>query len=31
MSTMNEMHVIFGTGPVGITLAAELLARGKQV
>lgn len=31
MNTMNELHVIFGTGPVGITLAAELLARGKQV
>jgi len=27
----NELHVIFGTGPVGLTLADELLARGKKV
>ena len=26
-----EPHVIFGTGPVGTTLADELLERGKQV
>jgi nucleoside-diphosphate-sugar epimerase len=26
-----ELHVIFGMGPVGVTLAAELLARGKRV
>ncbi|GLV54766.1 epimerase [Dictyobacter sp. S3.2.2.5] len=26
-----ELHVIFGSGPVGTTLADELLARGKQV
>jgi hypothetical protein len=25
------LHVIFGTGPVGLTLADELLARGKRV
>lgn len=26
-----ELHVIFGTGPVGLTLAEQLLAAGKQV
>ncbi len=35
MDTLNnhrsELHVIFGTGPVGLTLADELLARGKKV
>ena len=31
MNTSRELHVIFGTGPVGTTLADELLARGKQV
>lgn len=31
MSTTKELHIIFGTGPVGTTLADELLARGKQV
>ena len=35
MDTINErgseLHVIFGTGPVGLTLADELLARGKTV
>ncbi len=31
MATMDELHVIFGTGPVGTTLADELLARGKRV
>jgi len=25
------LHLIFGTGPVGVTLAEELLARGEQV
>jgi nucleoside-diphosphate-sugar epimerase len=27
----HELHVIFGTGPVGITLAEQLSAAGKQV
>ena len=27
----NELHVIFGTGPVGLTLANELLSRGRRV
>jgi nucleoside-diphosphate-sugar epimerase len=27
----HELHVIFGTGPVGITLAEQLKASGKQV
>lgn len=31
MSTTHELHVIFGTGPVGLTLADELLARGRRV
>lgn len=31
MNTSKELYVIFGTGPVGITLADELLMRGKQV
>ena len=31
MNPINELHVIFGTGPVGITLAEELRARGRQV
>jgi nucleoside-diphosphate-sugar epimerase len=31
MQTTRELHVIFGTGPAGTTLAQELLARGKQV
>jgi nucleoside-diphosphate-sugar epimerase len=31
MQTTNELHVIFGAGPVGTTLAEELLAKGKQV
>ena len=26
-----DLHVVFGTGPVGTTLADELLARGKRV
>jgi nucleoside-diphosphate-sugar epimerase len=31
MNTAKELHVIFGTGPVGITLAEELLTMGKRV
>lgn len=31
MNASNELHVIFGTGPVGISLATELLERGKRV
>ncbi|GHO62479.1 epimerase [Ktedonobacter sp. SOSP1-52] len=31
MNTQNELHVIFGTGPVGLSLAEELLTRGKRV
>lgn len=31
MGTTNALHVIFGTGPAGLTLADELLARGKRV
>jgi nucleoside-diphosphate-sugar epimerase len=31
MSTSRELHVIFGTGPVGTTLADELRAMGRQV
>lgn len=31
MSTIHDLHVIFGTGPVGFSLAEELLTRGKQV
>jgi len=27
----NELHVIFGTGPVGLAVMDELLARGKRV
>jgi len=27
----NELHVIFGTGPVGLAVMDELLAKGKQV
>lgn len=27
----NELHVVLGTGPVGLTLTDELLARGKKV
>jgi nucleoside-diphosphate-sugar epimerase len=30
-NTQNELHVIFGTGPVGLTLAEQLSASGKQV
>jgi len=31
MNDTNKFHVIFGTGPVGMTLAAELLAQGNRV
>ncbi len=31
MNTQPELHVIFGTGPVGLTLADVLLAQGKEV
>src|SRR5581483_9872504 len=31
MNTITELHVIFGTGPVGISLASELLRQGKRV
>lgn len=31
MTAPLELHVIFGTGPVGTTLARELLGRGKRV
>ena len=26
-----ELHVVFGTGPVGLAVTEELVARGKQV
>lgn len=31
MTNKNELHVIFGTGPAGATLADKLLARGRRV
>ncbi len=31
MSTQNELHVVFGTGPVGMAVIDELLQRGKRV
>ncbi len=31
MTTTNKLHVIFGTGPAGSTLAEVLHAQGKQV
>lgn len=31
MSTNPDLHVVFGTGPAGTTLADELLARGRRV
>jgi nucleoside-diphosphate-sugar epimerase len=31
MSNTSELHVIFGTGPVGLAVADELVARGKRV
>lgn len=30
-SGSDELHVVFGTGPVGLTLTQDLLARGKRV
>lgn len=31
MTNTNELHVIFGTGPVGMAVMRELVARGKRV
>jgi nucleoside-diphosphate-sugar epimerase len=31
MSSTNELHVIFGTGPVGLAIMDELLVRGKRI
>jgi nucleoside-diphosphate-sugar epimerase len=31
MSSANELHVIFGTGPVGLAIMDELLVRGKRI
>src|SRR5688572_27996417 len=31
MSNTNELHVIFGTGPVGLAVMDELLKKGKRV
>lgn len=31
MSTKPELHVVFGSGPVGMAIIDELLARGKRV
>ena len=31
MSTNSELHVIFGTGPAGTSLASELVTRGRRV
>jgi NAD dependent epimerase/dehydratase family. len=31
MTIAQELHIIFGTGPVGMTLADELIAKGKRV
>jgi nucleoside-diphosphate-sugar epimerase len=31
MSNNQELHVIFGTGPLGLAIMEELLARGKRV
>lgn len=31
MADENELHVIFGTGPVGLAVMDELLAKGKRV
>ena len=28
---MSELHVVFGSGPVGLAVVSELLAQGKQV
>ena len=31
MSNTNDLHVIFGTGPVGLAVMDELLRQGKRV
>ena len=31
MSTTGELHVVFGSGPVGLAVVETLLAQGKQV
>ena len=31
MADNNELHVVFGTGPVGMAVADELLRRGRRV
>ncbi len=31
MANSNELHVIFGTGPLGLSVMRELIQRGKQV
>src|SRR4051794_30371571 len=31
MNSANELHVIFGTGPVGLAIMDELLVRGKRI
>ena len=31
MNTQNELHVIFGTGAIGLALMRELVSQGKQV
>jgi nucleoside-diphosphate-sugar epimerase len=31
MTTINELHVVYGTGPVGTAVIAELLGQGKRV
>ena len=31
MTDNNELHVVFGTGPVGLAVTDELLRRGRRV
>ena len=31
MTDNHELHVVFGTGPVGMAVMDELLTKGKQV
>lgn len=31
MSINSELHVVFGTGPLGLAVMRELVARGKPV
>ena len=31
MTSKNELHVVFGTGPIGMAVTEELVARGKGV